>query len=63
MHMTPGGQAVGITECSGLGLMQWELREAGGNGGGGDVIPMEGTASTQLLSYLPPCGNVDYCQI
>ena len=31
--------------------------------GGGDVIPMEGIASTQLLSYLPPCGNVDYCQI
>ena len=30
-----GGQALGVTECSGLGLMQWEMREAGGNGGGG----------------------------
>lgn len=34
--------------------------EGGWGDGGGAHSAMEGIASTQLLSYLPPCGNVDY---
>ena len=45
--------------------MQWTGFNAVGNeggwgDGGGAHSAMEGIASTQLLSYLPPCGNVDY---